>query len=138
MTRIDLGGMRHSDPDGAAEQVKEAGRLRWEEQVVSRFKAKTPVVEVDIRPSVVCQHHVRASKDGVAGWETLDFKPPAGQYAPHGDTGLGLGGMSEIAIVHMARLRANEIAKEHGYRLIEDGAFTQKFERAMAYYPGVE
>ena len=110
--------------------------LVWEEQIVRRFKAGTPVVEVDIRLCVLRQHHV--SKDGMAGWETLDFNPPAGyRYVPHGDAQLGLGSTSEVQIVHLARLRANELAKEHGYQLVEDGAFTQRFKLSEHYPPNM-
>jgi len=104
--------------------------LRWEEIAVKRFQVGSEVVELSIQYDDVVNRCFSFEGYG-ASWETLAFKPPAGSGAPHGDTALGLAGTSKHEIMHLARRRASELAKEHGYVLVEDGAFTQKFRMAV-------
>ena len=116
------------DVEGSAQQdMGNVSFLRWEEIAVQRFRAGTKVVELSIQYDDIVNR--RFSTEGYgAVWETLAFKPPAGSGAPHGDTQLGLGGAGKHEIMHLARLRAAELAKENGYVLVEDGAFAQVFE----------
>ena len=104
--------------------------LRWEEIAVQRFRAEVKIVELSIQYDDVVNRRFSSEGYGVS-WETLAFKPPAGSGAPHGDTRLGLLGAGKHEIMHLARRRAGELAKEHGYVLIEDGAFVQKFRMAV-------
>ena len=99
--------------------------LRWEEIAIGRFQAGTEVVELSIQYDDVVTHKFHTGGYGLV--ETItDFNLPVG-LSYHSQ---GFGEVRKHEVMHAARLRAAELAQEHGYVLIEDGAFTQKFKRA--------
>lgn len=100
--------------------------LRWEEIAIGRFQAGTEVVELSIQYDDVVTRKFPTGGHGLV--ETItDFYLPRVEWSYYS---LGLGEVRKHEVMHAARLRAAELAQEHGYVLIEDGAFTQKFKRA--------